>query len=251
MDGTVDALAAEQAELSALLADLAGDDWHRPTRCEGWDVADVVLHLIQTNEMAVGSATDRYGEVLDRLTGGLTLGGSVDEGAAAMVERERGGATDLLFTRWSDGCRELIDALDSDDMSRRVQWLAGRLSLRTLAATRVAETWIHAGDVAGAVGATLVPTDRLRLIARLAWRTLPYAFGSAGRQMAGPVAFHLTSPGGEVWDFDGDEPAVTTIRGPALDLCQVAARRVGPAETALTGEGADAEAVLALVRTYA
>jgi uncharacterized protein (TIGR03084 family) len=214
-------------------------------------VADVVLHLAQTNEMAIGSATDRYDEVLDGLTDGLALGGSVDDGAAAMVGRERGGSTDRLLARWSRGCRDLMEAVDADDMSRRVQWVAGLLSLRTLATTRVAETWIHAGDIAGAVGATVEPTDRLRLIARLAWRTLPYAFGSAGLEMAGPVAFHLTAPGGSVWNFVADEPAVTTIRGPALDLCGVAARRVDPLDTALTGEGPDAEAVLALVRTYA
>jgi hypothetical protein len=44
----------------------------------------------------------------------------------------------------------------------------GELSARTLATTRLAETWIHAGDVAGALGVTLPPTDRLRPIARLA-----------------------------------------------------------------------------------
>jgi uncharacterized protein (TIGR03084 family) len=251
MDETVAALAAEHAELSALLTGLGDEDWHRPTRCEGWDVADVVLHLAQTDEMAIGSATDRYAEVLDQLSQGLGPSNSVDEGVEALVRRERGGSTDELFIRWSRGGTELIEVLDTDDMSRRVQWVAGRLSLRTLATTRVAETWIHAGDVASAVGVTMVPSERLRLIARLAWRTLPYAFGSAGRDLAGPVAFHLTSPAGERWDFVPDEPAVTSVEGPALDLCEVAARRLDPSATALVGEGPDAEAVLALVRTYA
>ena len=40
----------------------------------------------------------------------------------------------------------------------------------------------------------LEPTDRLWHIARLAWRTLPYAFGRAGREPTGPVAFELRSP---------------------------------------------------------
>jgi hypothetical protein len=34
-------------------------------------------------------------------------------------------------------------------------------------------------------------------------------------------------------------------------LCAVAARRVAPSATSLVGEGPDADAVLALVRTYA
>ena len=137
------------------------------------------------------------------------------------------------------------------DLSTRVTWVAGELSARTLVTTRMAETWIHTGDVAGALGVTLPPSDRLQLIARLAWRTLPYAFSSAGRTMAGPVAFRLVSPGGQPWDFVPDEPASTTISGPAVDLCAVAARRLDPSDTALVGVGPDAEGVLSLVRTYA
>jgi uncharacterized protein (TIGR03084 family) len=137
------------------------------------------------------------------------------------------------------------------DLSTRVTWVAGELSARTLTTTRLAETWIHTGDVAGALGVTLTPTDSLRQIARLAWRTLPYAFSSVGRTMAGPVALRLTSPTGDAWDFVPEEPAVTTISGPAVELCAVAARRVDPSSTTLRGEGPDADDVLALIRTYA
>ena len=83
------------------------------------------------------------------------------------------------------------------DPHARVTWVAGELSIHTLATTRLAETWIHTGDVADAVDVMLVPTDRLRHIARLAWRTLPYAFGRAGRELSGPVAFELIGPDGE------------------------------------------------------
>ncbi len=63
----------------------------------------------------------------------------------------------------------------------RVTWVSGQLSLHTLTATRLSEAWIHTGDIASALGVDLAPTDRLRHIARLAWRTLPYAFDRAGR----------------------------------------------------------------------
>jgi hypothetical protein len=65
------------------------------------------------------------------------------------------------------------------------------------------------------------------------------------------VAFRLVSPGGETWDLLPEEPAVTTITGPAADLCAVAARRVHASATSLRGEGPDHEDVLNLVRTYA
>jgi hypothetical protein len=59
------------------------------------------------------------------------------------------------------------------------------------------------------------------------------------------------SPRGERWDFVPDDAAVTTIRGDAVELCGVAARRIDPADTGLTGEGPDVASVLELVRTYA
>ncbi len=251
MEPVVEALAAQQAELSALLGGLAPSDWRAPTRCDGWDVSDVVLHLAQSNEMAVGSATGRFAVVLATLTDSIGSTGSVDDGVARMVERERGLTPAELEERWRVGAARLLDALAAIDLSTRVQWAVGLLSARTLATTRQAETWIHTVDVAEAVGVTLPPTDRLQFIARLAWRTLPYAFSSAGRALTGPVAFHLLSPGGEPWDFVPDQPAVTTITGPAVELCAVAARRLDPSATSLTGVGPDTEAVLALIRTYA
>ena len=251
MDTILASLRDQHAELAALLDGLDERGWQRPTPCEGWAVRDVMTHLAQTDRMALGSATGRYAEVLAALTDGLGPAASVDEGADLMVRRERDLPSDALRERWSAGAAALVDALAALDPSARVTWVAGELSARSLATTRLAETWIHAGDVAAALGTSLPPTDRLQLVARLAWRTLPYAFARAGRDLTGPVAFDLVGPTGTPWRFLPDEPPVTTIRGDAAELCAVAARRRTPAETGLTGEGPDADAVLDLVRTYA
>jgi uncharacterized protein (TIGR03084 family) len=251
MQEIVGALTAQQDELTALLEGLDDDGWHRASPCEGWDVADVVLHIAQTNEMAIASAGGRLAEWLEETSAGLAPAADVDEGAAAMVARERGGPTDALLTRWRESAARLRALLGAGDPHQRVDWVAGQMSLRTLATTRLAETWIHTGDVAAALDRPLAPTDRLQHIARLAWRTLPYAFARAGRELHGPVAFELTAPSGDAWTFRPDEPASTTVRGAAVELCQVAGRRVDPAATALTAEGPDGPAVLELVRTYA
>jgi uncharacterized protein (TIGR03084 family) len=240
------ALAEQQAELSGLLDGLDDDGWHRPSPCEGWDVADVVLHLAQTNEMALGSATGRFAEVTAELGRDIGPVADVDEGAAGMVTKERGVSNTDLLARWRDGAGALREALAAADPHARVDWVAGQLTIRTLTTTRLAETWIHTTDIAEAVGVPLPPTERLRHIARLAWRTLPYAFSRAGRTLSGPVGFELDDVA-----FTPDEPAVTTIRGSVLDLCRVAARRADPRDTGLTGEGPDVDDVLALVRTYA
>ena len=178
-------------------------------------------------------------------------GSSVDESVALMVEHERGIRPPDLLARWTTASDQLVALLDDMERSTRVRWVARDLSARTLATTRLSETWIHTGDVASALGIELIATDKLRLIARLAWRTLPYAFALAGRRMSGPVEFLLVAPSGEPWAFIPDEAAVTTIFGSGLDLCEVAARRVEPSVTSLSGDGPDVEEVLSLVRTYA
>ncbi len=251
MDETVEALAAQQAELADLLAGLSEGQWRAATRCEGWDVADVVLHLTQSDALAIASASGQFDHVASQWSGAPGSGPCVDESAALMVERERDLPAADLLGRWRSTTTQLVELLDGMNLSTRVSWVAGTLSARTLATTRLAETWIHAGDVADALGRDLTATDRLRLIARLAWRTLPYAFDSAGLTLRGPVAFRLTSPSGDAWEFLPDQPPVTTIVGPAAELCAVAARRVDPAGTSLTGDGPDAADILALVRTYA
>ena len=99
------------------------------------------------------------------------------------------------------------------------QGVAGELSARTLASTRLAETWIHTGDIAAGLGVDLVPTDRLWHMARLAWRTLPYAFAQAGRGSAGRPGSSCGPPAAtprarSVEHLDGDHgPAAA---GPAL-----------------------------------
>jgi len=251
VDEIVIALAEQHAELAGILAPLDDTDWRRDSPCDGWTVADVVLHLSQTDELAIGSVQHRFEEALAVLTDGVGFADSIDAGADVMVVRDRVQSVASIHERWRRGA-EILDGLFIDaDLHARVTWVAGELSVRTLVTTRLAECWIHTGDVAIALGRDLAPTNRLRHVARLAWRTVPYAFARAGRELSGPVAFELTGLDGEPWSFRPDEEADTVVEGDGVELCMVAARRVDPRDTGLRAEGPDADGVLELVRTYA
>jgi uncharacterized protein (TIGR03084 family) len=255
-DAAVSALFEEQHSLDDHVDGLDERGWAAPSRCAGWSVSDVMLHLAQTNEMAVASLEGTMPQFLERMAEGLPPAADVDAGAAAMVERERGAPPAEVRARWDASVRAMRDGFAAADLSSRVTWVAGELSIRTLATTRLAETWIHGGDVAAASGPLPAPTDRLWHIARLAWRTVPYAFARAGRPAPGPVVFDLVGPGGGSWRFardagaESDDP-VTTVRGDAVDLCTVAGQRADAADTGLVAEGPDGADVLALVRTFA
>lgn len=243
MQEIVEALTQQQEELAALLAVA---DLDLPSACAGWSIGDVVLHLAHTNDLAIASAEGTLPAVAS-----VPAAGAIDDGADALVARERGKQSGPeLVARWWDTALALCRALLACDPSARLQWVAGTLAARTLATTRLAETWIHTGDIAFGLGVTLSPQPRLRHIARLAHRTLPYAFEREGLAMSGAVAFRLTGPDGSAWDF-GDDDAPTIIRGDGVELCHVASRRVPPSDTGLIGVGPDADAVLAVVRTWA
>jgi len=258
MDEVLSGLSAQDDELDGLVAGLDDDGWAAPSRCPGWSVADVVLHVAQTDEMAAASAEGRF--TADAVRFGVKAsdapaGATADDLAGLAVAAERAPGT-AVYSRWRAAAAAQAKALAACEPGRRLPWVAGEMSALSLATTRLAEAWIHTGDVAAALGREPAATDRLRPIARLAWRMLPYAFSRAGRTLSGPVALALTAPDGSVWEFAPDGPASadvpsTVVTGPALDFCLVAARRVPASATALEATGPDGEAVLELVRTFA
>ena len=258
MDEVLSGLSAQDDELDGLVAGLDDDGWATPSRCPGWSVADVVLHVAQTDEMAAASAEERFTADAVRFgvkASDVPAGATVDDlaGLAVAAQRAPGAA---VYSRWRAAAAAQAKALAACEPGRRLQWVAGEMSALTLATTRLAEVWIHTGDVAAGLGRDRRPTAALRPIARLAWRTLPYAFSRAGRTLSGPVALALTAPDGSLWEFTPDGPASATapstvVTGPALDFCLVAARRVPASATALRATGPDGDAVLELVRTFA
>jgi len=252
MAGVIEDLAVQHAELRTLVGRCNDSDWLRGTPCEGWDVGDVLLHLAMSDELAVASARgdlDSFSEGVlgPRVENRIT----VDAAAAAQVASERAMAGAAIASRWDTSSLHLLAELRTGDPHREVTWISGRFSLLTLATTRLAESWIHTGDIASALGVEVVPTDRIRHIVRLAWRTLPYAFEEAGMSLSGPVALDLVGPSGDHWTYAPDDAPSTTISGSAVEFCNVAGRRIAPDSTDLVGVGPDAQTVLSLVRTYA
>jgi uncharacterized protein (TIGR03084 family) len=250
MDDAVEALRAQQDELATYVRNADEDALLLPSRCDGWTVADVLVHLAQTNEMAVASVEGRLREFVDQVASDLPQTGSIDDWAGALVDRQR---TDpgAMRDRWLASAQAQVDAFASCAPDARVEWVAGQLAARSLTTTRLTETWIHTVDVAVAFGPAPAPTDRLWHTARLTWRTVPYALGQEGIVAAGPVAFSLQAPDASTWDFGDPASATTVITGTALDLCTVAGQRGSASGTSLAGTGPDASDVLRLMRTFA
>ena len=88
-------LSAEQERLAGILGGLDDAQWMSASGAVGWTIADVVLHLAQSEESVVVTASG--GELRRGL--GQTVGGTVDERVASLVSAERA-APDVVFARW-------------------------------------------------------------------------------------------------------------------------------------------------------
>jgi len=244
------ALQGQIDELDGMIRDLAPAEWDRPSACPGWNLRDVLVHLAQTNDLAVASVTGAWDEAT-ALWSGTTEGTVVDDLAGAAVAGAAVSGEDA-HRWWRRSAEEMVGAFAASDPGARVQWVVGDMAARTLCTTRLSETWIHSTDIAHGLGVQLEPTDRLWHVVRLVHRTLPYAFARAGRDAPGEVRLEVTTPEDpdSIWAF-GDDVAPTVVVGPAHDICRVAGQRADAADTELRARGPDAADVLALMRTFA
>ena len=238
-----DDLAAEDERLDRILAALDDDAWRSPSGAAGWSIADVVLHLAQTDEAVAASAGAPNAEA-----GWPADAAGVDDAAERMV-REQRAEPEQVFARWRDAQQASLSALRGADPGTRLQWVAGSLKPATLATTRLAEHWAHGLDITGPLGIDFPDTDRLRHIAWLGHSTLPYAFSLEGEEPH-PVYCRLTGPGGDTWAF-GPEDAESSIVGLAGSFCRVGAHRLAPEDAALIASGPYGPTALRVLRNYA
>jgi uncharacterized protein (TIGR03084 family) len=236
-----DDLAAEAAALDAVLTTLPDEAWLRPSAAASWTVADVMLHLAQTEEMAAAAC----GGQPPRWRG---YGDTVDAAMDALVRSERLTPQQIL-TRWRAAGRASLTELRRADPGQRLGWVASTVKPATLATTRLAEHWAHALDIVEPLGIDYPDTARLRHIAWLGHSTLPYAFRLAGRQPR-EVYCELAAPDGATWTF-GDADAGSSITGSAAAFCRVGAQRLAPHNSGLVARGPDGHAALHVLRNYA
>jgi uncharacterized protein (TIGR03084 family) len=240
-------LAAESAELDAIVVGAGWPAWSLPTPAPGWSVAHQIAHLAWTDDRALEAATDEAAFV-----------GQVQRAVAATDQyiadgaREGAGAEPaILLARWRAGQSALAAALRDVPPGRKLPWYGPPMSATSMATARLMETWAHGQDIADGLGITRTPTLRLRHVAWLGTRTRDFAFGVRGlAPPAEPFRVELFAPDGSIWSF-GPQDAPQRVSGPALDFCLLVTQRIHRDDTDLVATGADADAWLGIAQTFA
>ncbi|MFR9777425.1 TIGR03084 family metal-binding protein [Micromonospora sp. MS34] len=239
-------MAAESEQLDALVAALPPEGWARSTPAPGWTVAHQIAHLAWTDEMARLAATD-VEAFFASIAAAPDPTRLVDDGAESFLAPPA-----ELLTRWRDGRTALAAILAAMLPGEKIAWYGTRMSPASMATARIMETWAHGEDVADALGVTRTPTDRLRHIAHLGFRTLGHGFAAHGRPApTAPVRLELSAPDNTtVWEF-GPADAADRVTGPALDFCLLVAQRRHRADLALVATGPVADEWLDVAQAFA
>ncbi len=235
----------EVAELDAVLASLTEADWDLVTPFKGWRIFDHVHHLNLSDDLAAMAAGDpvafaaRRAATRSAASGGLGASGSPDISPAEML------------ALWRRGIASLGDGLATIAPGERLPWFGPDMSLRAFVAARQMESWAHGQTIHDALGRGRTPTDRLKPICELGWRTFGWSFAVRGLDVPSvPVAVRLTAPSGAVWTW-GEAGADNQVSGTAEDFALVVCQCRNIADTALETRGDVAKQWMTIAQCFA
>lgn len=250
LESVVQDLAAENADLDLLVADLDESEWQAPTPAEGWTIAHQIAHLAWTDDFAFLAATDADA-FRSRLRDGLGAAANVDEFVHACAEQGARQDPAVLLARWRQGRERLGEALAAVPRGTSLPWLGPHMSPASMATARLMETWAHGQDVADALNVERTPTTRLRHVAHIGVRARAFAYAANKKQPPErDVRVELTGPDGELWTW-GEHDAQDRVIGPALDFCLLATQRRHRDDLALKAEGVIANEWLDIAQAFA
>jgi len=242
-------LTAEHADLDAIVAGVDNSAWTLPTPSAGWSVADQIGHLAFFDARAREALADPV--EFASATAAMRDDGGLEAWLATHLEAARSLARADLLEWWRTERSSLLALLAQADPKRRVPWYGPTMGMVSFASARLMETWAHGQDVADALGVTRLPTARLRHIAHVGVRALPWSF--TVRDLAVPdddVRVELRSPDREIWAW-GPDDALNMVRGNALDFCLVVTQRRHRDDVRLEVFGPVAERWIGIAQAFA
>jgi uncharacterized protein (TIGR03084 family) len=239
-------LQAESEELDRTVSELPEPEWTRSTPASGWTIAHQIAHLAWTDAMATLAVTNPPLFLRALQDAAEDPAGLADRMANLSLAPKA-----ELLARWRAGRAALAEALRHAPPKEKIIWFGTAMTPAMTATGRLMETWAHGQDIADTLGVTRVPTDRLRHVAFIGFRTLGNGFVAHGRTApSDPVRVELTAPDGSTWAF-GPQDATDRLTGSAVDFCLLVTQRRHPDDLDLVATGPIAVEWLEVAQAFA
>lgn len=253
-------LVAEEQQLDQFLQSLSTREWKWNTPAVGWTIQDQVSHLAHVEGFAAEVIAEGQARIdAEKIT-------DLDEWTAKGPAEGVGQRHQEVIEWWRHGRADVVDALSRMVATDRIPWIYGDMSAKSFATMRLMETWAHGLDIKVAILDRITPlpedeleedeedsladTPRLRHIAWLGHKSLPFSFKEAGETFPKQgIRVELMGPKYTAWRF-GPEDTDQVIRGMAGDWCRVVVQRQDASDTGLKAVGESAERALEIARVY-
>lgn len=242
--------------IAVLSADLSEGEWRTATALPGWDVHDVVAHMVGTESMLLGLATPEPDVDLETVEHVRNFVGAMNE---PWVRSLRGESGAQLLERFRDVTaqrRAALAAIPVEEWNAQTQTPAGPDSYGRFMRIRAFDCWMHEQDIRAALGrapgAAQLSTADARVSLDEMAASMSFVVGKKGQAPDGSrVLLQLTGPlsreirvavdgrAALVEDFGGAEPTtVVTLDG--LQFTRLAGGRglvdYRPAEVEYSGD---------------
>jgi uncharacterized protein (TIGR03083 family) len=241
-----------------LLRSLTAADWDAPVdppEFAGWTVGDLVAHLATVQAYFAHQLGAAVADIPERDPAN-------DVRTAAAITRHRR-LTPADAIAELETCLAAVDddvARAGDPADRPIVWWGAEATVNQILVVRAFELWVHAADIARAVGRPepIPSAPSLRTMSNLATTLTPIMCEVAGTlaplATGAWVRFDLTGPGGATHDIALDRGAPTPSGAPTatlaigiVDYCRAVANRIDPDALPhqVSGDTRIAEAVIA------
>jgi len=243
-------LRAEATELHAFLESLDPEDWGRATRFMQWTPWDVIAHLHYFDLFSLYAleGIEIFGTKRDEFIQYIRAGLSPSE----IARREFGKMAPAELLRcWQETCFEMSTKLGVSDPALRMPWFGPNMGVRMFTTARYMETWAHGQEIYDLMQVERTHTDRIKNVATLGVRTFGWTFVNRGLEVPDPVPYvRLSAPSGEIWEWN-EAHEHESIRGDAIDFCQVVTQGRNIADTRLEVRGEIARRWMSMAQCFA
>jgi len=138
--------ARQRRRLEGVLGELTAEQWASPSRCEGWSVRDVVVHLTSVNAFWALSARQGVAGTPTRFLGAFDPAATPSQMVAGVATTD---PVDVLadFVRSNDGFLGTIAAFGDDEWAALAESPIGHVSIGLMVQHALWDSWIHERDI--------------------------------------------------------------------------------------------------------
>jgi uncharacterized protein (TIGR03083 family) len=216
-----------------LLAGLSDDEWKSPSRCEDWNVQDVVAHLDGVNAFWHASTVAGLAGAPTRILAGFDPAATPPLMVAPMRTRTPAEMFERLVAS-NDAFLSALAELDDVGWATIAETPAGHVSIRLLAHHALWDCWVHERDIALPLGVKPpVELDEVGSSLRYVAAVSPALAMGFGNVPAAVLAVDATDPdvgfvldvGESVAVRDGASGEAPCLRGDAVELVEALSLR--------------------------